>query len=138
MTPIRVLGIDDNELIGETFARVFAEEPGFTWVGTRSTAEGLLQAVQDTAADVVLLDLDMPGPDPITALQDLTLNAPDVRVIVLSGHVRRDLIDRAIEAGAYGYLSKNDDGEVLLESIRAVSRGEFVLGQGSASELRLE
>jgi DNA-binding NarL/FixJ family response regulator len=87
---------------------------------------------------VVLLDLDMPGPNPIEVLRELTVQSPDVRVIVLSGHVRRELIDRAIEAGAYGYLSKNDDGGVLVDSIRAVARGEFVLGQGSASELRLD
>jgi DNA-binding NarL/FixJ family response regulator len=70
----------------------------------------------------------MPGPDPFEALEDLRRQCPNTRAIMLSAYVRDHYIDAAVNAGAWGYLCKNDDPETIIDAIRKVSRGEFVFG----------
>jgi DNA-binding NarL/FixJ family response regulator len=61
---------------------------------------------------------------------------PNMRVVILSGHVRRELIDRAIESGAWGYVSKHDGADAVVAAIRSVARGEFTLGPEVQAEYR--
>lgn len=72
--------------------------------------------------------LDMPGRDPFDALAELVERCPGSRVIIFTRHARRELIDRALDAGAWGYLSKNDGEEELVKALRLVAAGEFALG----------
>jgi DNA-binding NarL/FixJ family response regulator len=136
--PIRVLCVDDNELIGDAIQIKLGLCPQhqFQWLGQLSEATDLVNEVIRRQPDVVLLDIDMPGKDPIEALRQVMEFVPHVRVLMLTAHVRRDLIERAIEAGAWGYLSKYSGGETIVEAIQAVYRGEFMLGPGVASAYR--
>lgn len=125
---IRVLCVDDNPLVADAVTTRLDLAGGFECVGHLLDATTLLDEVARLRPDVVLMDLDMPGAEPFEMMRMLSGTHPDTRVLVLSGHVRRDLLDRAIEYGAWGYLSKNDDAETLVAAIRRVAAGEFVLG----------
>ena len=125
--PIRVLCVDDNDLLADAIEMNLKLAGGFEWLGRLKSAGGLLKRCNHDAPDVVLLDIDMPGKDPFVALEQITESCPDVRVLMLTGLVRSDLIDRAIDAGAWGYISKND-GLALIPAIKRVVSGEFVLG----------
>jgi len=125
---IRVLCVDDNPLVADAIAMRLALVGGFEWLGHQNSADELSDVVERLHPDVILMDLDMPGKDPFDAIESLSSTQPDVRVLVLSGHVRTELLDRAVEAGAWGYLSKNDDAQSLVSAIRQVDAGEFVLG----------
>ena len=126
--------MDDNPLIADAIATRLALVGGFDWLGHRDSADHLSAVVQRLEPDVILMDLDMPGEDPFDAIASLASTHPDARVLVLSGHVRRELLDRAIEVGAWGYLSKNDDVQSLVLAIQQVASGEFVLGPAVAIE----
>lgn len=130
---IGVLCVDDNRFVAEAIQEQLSSDEGFTWLGHQLDAEDLLSHVQRLKPDVVLLDIDMPGPNPFEALQEVSEQCPDVAVLILSGYVKPELIDRAIDAGASGYLSKGDDAETLLADIQRAAHGEFVLGNISAS-----
>jgi two-component system response regulator DesR len=134
--PIRVMCVDDNELIGDAIQIKLELMGGFDWLGQLYTADQLVDECLRRKPDVVLLDIDMPGEDPLEVLRKLTEFAPQVRVLMLTGHVRRDLIERAIESGAWGYLSKYTGGEAIVQAIRNVTRGEFVMGPGVAAAYR--
>ena len=133
-----MLCADDNELIGDAIQIKLnlCPEHQFEWLGQLQEATDLVNEAIRRQPDVVLLDIDMPGKDPIEALRQLTEFMPSVRVLMLTAHVRRDLIERAIEAGAWGYLSKYSGGETIVDAIQSVFRGEFVLGPGVASAYR--
>jgi DNA-binding NarL/FixJ family response regulator len=133
-TQIRVLCVDDNPLVADAVATRLTLAGGFRWLGHLTGAEGLGDAVARERPDVILMDLDMPGEDPFEAIRVLSATQPDVRVLILSGHVRSELIDRAIEAGAWGYLSKSDGVDTLVSAIERVAAGEFVLGPEVATE----
>jgi DNA-binding NarL/FixJ family response regulator len=98
------------------------------FAGHLSNAEDLVQEVKQTKPDIVLLDIEMPGPDPFEAMEDLRRQCPNVRTIMLSAYVRDHYIDAAVNAGAWGYLCKDDDPEAIIHAIRDVASGAFVFG----------
>ena len=131
--PIRVLCVDDNDFVAEAIERKLRREPGFEWAGWLPDTIDLTERVRQSGADVVLLDVDIPGRDSFEALAELSAGEPSIRVIMLSGHVRSDYIDRAVEAGAWGYLSKGEENDVILDAIRRVAAGGFALGNEAES-----
>src|SRR5690606_23873630 len=91
--PVKVLCVDDNAAVAEAIELKLGLEPSLRWVGRLEAADGLLDEVATTGAQVVLLDIDMPGRDPFHALEELSQKFPDVRAIMLSGYIGDDLID---------------------------------------------
>lgn len=132
--PIRVLCVDDNDFIAEAMRRMLKPALGFEWLGWLAEADGLIDAYRDKKPDVTLLDIDMPGADGLTVLRSLLKDFPEARVIMLSGHVRREYIDSALEAGAWGYLSKGEQSDVIVAAVRQVAAGEFALVGEAATE----
>ena len=126
--PIRVLCVDDHALLIEGFRSRLALEPDMEIIGQLGDAKALVQEADRLAANVVLLDIEMPGPDPFEVLAELTRRLPDVRTIMLSAHVRDHYIDAAFKAGAWGYLSKSDEPDRIVDAIRSVVHGEFAFG----------
>jgi DNA-binding NarL/FixJ family response regulator len=133
---IRVMCVDDNDFVAEAIRRKLSLDPNFTWAGWLPEARQLVEKVKESKADVVLLDIDMPGKDSFEALSELAAACPSARVIMLSGYVRSDYIDRAVEAGAWGYVSKNENTETILAAIQQVARGGFAMGSEVEAELR--
>jgi DNA-binding NarL/FixJ family response regulator len=121
----RVLCVDDHEFLAEGLKARLAVTDDLAFVGWLPTAQGLLAKVKETGAEVVLLDIEMPGPDPFEAIGDIRRRFPDVKVLVLSAHVRDHYFESAVEAGAWGYLSKGDRPDALVDAIRRAAKGEF-------------
>jgi NarL family two-component system response regulator LiaR len=125
---IRVLCVDDHPFVVEGLRSRLALEPDLEFAGHLSTTEGLAAEAERLRADIVLLDIEMPGPDPFAAMDDLSRQGSRSRVILLSAYVRDHYIDAAVKAGGWGYLSKNDLPEAIIDAIRRVARGEFAFG----------
>lgn len=139
---IRVLCVDDSRDITEQLGQCIAHQPDMESVGSLSTATNLQVELEKSRPDVVLLDMTMPGDDPLVALRELTDAARAVsggnasgggrravRVIVLSGRSDQEAVDSAVSAGAWGYISKGADIPVILEAIRDVARGNVAFGE---------
>jgi DNA-binding NarL/FixJ family response regulator len=126
-TLIKVLCVDDAAPIVQAVQRKLELEGGFAFVGMLPSADTLIEEVERTRPHVVLLDIDMPGRDPFDAMAELARRFPDVRVVMLSGHIRRELIDSAFAAGAWGYLSKNDSVSEIPAGVRRVQAGEVIM-----------
>jgi len=125
---ISLLCVDDNVSVCEAIRIKVELSGGIEWVGRLEHAGDLVSEVKRLKPDVVLLDIDMPGKDSFEALAEVVEANPDARVLILSGYVQNELIDRAVEAGAWGYISKNEGTEVIVSAIRSVAKGDFVLG----------
>jgi len=126
---LRVLCVDDNPLVLEALGLKLSLLTGFHWLTPLSSADELVAEVRRQMPDVVLLDIDMPGRDPLEALAELTLNEPLTRVLMFSGLSRGDLVERAIDAGAWGFLSKHADLEAIVSAIHLVASGQFFLSE---------
>jgi DNA-binding NarL/FixJ family response regulator len=125
---IRVMCVDDHACLLEGLEARLKGTRDIEVVARLSSAEDLVAEARQHNVNVVVLDIEMPGPDPFEALEDLRRQLPNVRTIMLSAYVRDHYIDTAVAAGAWGYLSKNDDPETIVDAIRKVASGEFVFG----------
>ncbi len=132
---IRVLIADDHPIVREGLRRIAGDQPGIAVVAEAASADLALQRVKDTAIDVMLLDVSMPGPTFIEVLQEVRREHPSIRVLVLSVHPEDQWAVRALRAGAAGYLTKDHSPEQLIEAIRKVYRGGKYVSAALAERL---
>jgi two-component system response regulator DesR len=123
----RVLCVDDNDYICEAIRRRMEREEGFCYVGSLSAADDLVEEAVRTRAQLICLDMNMPGKDPLEAVRELAERCPGVRVVALSAYLQDDIIDRALDAGLAGYISKSEEPVVLMAALRRIVAGEVVL-----------
>ncbi|HKE89027.1 MAG TPA: response regulator transcription factor [Gemmatimonadales bacterium] len=121
----RLLIADDHPIVREGLRRVVEDAPGggITVVGEASDGDELLAQVGSVDADVVLLDITMPGPGFVETIHRLRALRPRIRVLVLSVQPEDQFAVRALKAGASGYVSKNLSPEQLVTAIHEVVRG---------------
>lgn len=122
-TAIRIFIADDHPIVRQGLRRIVETDPGLVISGEAGDAAALFAALQTTATDLVLLDVSMPGGLFLETLRDLRARHPSIRVLVLSVHPEDQWAERALRAGASGYLTKDHSPDQLLEAIRRVYRG---------------
>lgn len=128
---VRVLCVDDHAVLIEGLAARFALEDGIELVGRCPGATRLVEECDRLKPDVVILDIEMPGPDAFEVADRLMHRDGGVRVMVLSAHVRDVFITAAFRAGASAYFAKSDELSDIVRGIYDVARcrpTEFVLG----------
>jgi DNA-binding NarL/FixJ family response regulator len=133
--PWRLLLVDDHALFREGLAGLFAYQDDFLIVGEASDADTALQQVAALSPDIVLMDIDMPGEDGISATRRLKAEFPDVTVVMLTVHDATDKLLEAIKAGAQGYLVKNIRTAELLDQLRGLKRGEAAITRRMAARI---
>jgi DNA-binding NarL/FixJ family response regulator len=134
MTTIRVALVDDHAVVRSGLEQLLGGEPDLEVVGTASDGDEALELVRRTRPDVVLMDLQMPGTDGVTATRRI-VEEVGTDVLVLTSFSDAPRIVAALDAGAVGYLLKDAEPEDLVEGIRAVSRGESPLHPRAARQL---
>jgi DNA-binding NarL/FixJ family response regulator len=127
-SPIRVLCVDDHAFLVDGLRARFALEKDIACIGRLSSADGLAAEVQRLRPNIVLLDIEMPGADPFEAAAEVRRLEPEARVVFLSAYVRDHYISSAFQAGAWGYFSKSDETEAIIQGLRRVAAGEFAFG----------
>ena len=123
----KVLVADDFPLVRDGFAAALARDPRIEVVGFAVDGVDALGKTRALAPDVVLLDLRMPRMSGLMALTQLTVEMPEVRVLVVSELSCDDSVVDAVAAGAAGFISKHITGDELCEAIHAVRRGEAAI-----------
>jgi DNA-binding NarL/FixJ family response regulator len=124
---IRILCVDDHPEIRRLFELVMRDHEEFELVGTSQSADELETLVEELTPDVVVLDISMDGRDPLEALKAVRIRVPDVRFLVCSSWDDEEIIQRALAAGATGYLVKDGVFDELTRAIRTVAKNEKVV-----------
>lgn len=123
MKSIRVLIVDDHEIVREGLQILLAEEPDFEVVGTAGDGAVAVGLAQETKPDVIIMDLVMPGLNGIEATRRLHAQNPEARVLVLTTFADDQRVREAIQAGATGYLLKDVLKADLLRALRDAAAG---------------
>jgi len=129
---IRLLIIDDHEMVREGLKAMLVAEPDFEIVGDAANAEQALELIERLHPDVVLLDIRLPGVSGIDLCSNVTSLYPQTAVIILTTFAEESLVAQCIQAGARGFIVKDIERFDLKRSIRAVARGEAVIDSKAA------
>ncbi|MGW6390594.1 response regulator [Streptomyces sp. NPDC055103] len=125
--PIRVVIADDEPLIRAGIRMILISDPDIEVVGEAADGRAAVEAARAHAADVVLLDIQMPVLDGLSALPELRRAAPAARVIVLTTFGERENVLRALEHGGAGFLLKDTAPAELIRAVQAAAAGDAYL-----------
>lgn len=135
MKKTRILLVDDHALVRLGLITLLNDQPDMEVVGEASTAAEAVSATERLRPDVVLMDIRLPGEGGIEATRQVTARFPDSKVVMLTSFADDELILRAINAGAMGYVLKQVGNDELLRAIQAAARGEALLDPSTTARL---
>jgi len=124
---IRVLLVDDQEIVRQGIATILRYAPGIEVVGQAENGRQAVDLAFSLTPDVVLMDVKMPVLGGIPATREIIEQLPETRVVILTTYDTDDLVFEGIKAGAQGYLLKDVRGETIVEAVRGVMAGESQL-----------
>jgi two-component system, NarL family, response regulator DevR len=127
MKKIRVMVVDDHALVRLGLITLINDQESMQVVGEAGSAGEAMSAVERLRPDVVLMDIRMPGEGGIAATRQICDGYPEIKVVILTSFADDELVMRAIQAGAVGYVLKEADNEELLRAIGAAANGKSVL-----------
>ena len=127
---IRVLVVEDQNTIRQVLKRYLESEPDLEIVGFAPNGQVAIEKVKEVKPDVVLMDVDMPVMNGLTATKIISERFFGTKVLILTIHDEEKHLNRALQVGARGYLLKNTPSEELVNAIRYVQKGYFQLGPG--------
>ena len=127
MTPVRVLLVDDDDLMRAGLTAVLSSDETIDVVGEAPDGRAAVERAIELRPDVVLMDVRMPGLDGIAATRELLAVSPDAKVVVLTTFEQDDYIFGALSAGASGFLLKRTRPEELIAAIHTVAAGDSLL-----------
>ncbi|MDX1642095.1 MAG: response regulator transcription factor [Balneolaceae bacterium] len=133
----RILIVDDHAVVRKGVIGIIESEGDLEVTFQFETAEQLLERLDDVEADVMIIDISLPGMNGIELVKNVIFQRPDQKILILSRHEESIYAERALRAGAKGYVMKFEAGEVLLKAIRKVLSGRLYVGEEIGEKLLL-
>lgn len=132
---LRILVVDDDALIRDSLKMLLELEKDFEVIGTACDGQQAFDWCQRHKPDIVLMDIRMPVLDGVLGTKKIKASYPDVRVVILTTFQDDEYIKEALKNGAEGYILKSQPADSIVESLRAVAKGNIVLERNVASSL---
>lgn len=132
---VRVLLVDDHEIVRLGLKTLLGDIPWIEVIGEVGTAEAALQAIATHLPDVIVMDIRLPGESGIDACQQIVDRWPQMKVIMLTSYDEDDLIFKALQAGASGYVLKQVGNQPLIDALDAVRQGAALLDPSATLRL---
>jgi DNA-binding NarL/FixJ family response regulator len=127
MRDLRILLVDDHEVVRLGLNALLSRHPRFEIVGEAGTADEALAKARVQKPDVIVMDVRLPGRSGIDATREIIAVLPDTKIIVLTSYADDDLLMDAVAAGASGYVLKQIGSDDLVRALESVARGEALL-----------
>lgn len=124
MEKIKLILVDDHQLVRAGIANLLSGEPGFEIIGEAADANSFFGLLEQLQPDIAILDIALPGLSGIGITKRLSREYPSISILILSMHTSEEFVFNAINSGARGYLPKNTSRKELIEAIYAIHRGE--------------
>lgn len=125
--PIRLLLVDDHQVVRVGLRTVLHNNQGITVVGEAESKTGAVREAKRLKPDIVLMDVRLPDGSGVEAAREILARSPTTGILFLTSYAEDDSVMAAVLAGAHGYVLKNIDAGLLIRSIHAVSNGQSIL-----------
>lgn len=135
---IRIIIADDHAVMRAGLKELLGQRGAISIVGEADNGDRVVELVAQLPADVLLLDVSMPGPPFLDVLHRVREVAPSLRILVLTMHPEDQFAARALRAGASGYLTKSRTPEELLEAVTRIARGGRYISTALAERIALQ
>lgn len=132
---IKILIVDDHDLVRTAFCRMLESKEGFKVVGEARSGEEAVRIAREVQPDVVLMDVKMPGIGGLEATRKLTRVSSDLKVLVVTVCEDDIIPSRLLQAGAFGYITKSAKEEEMIQAIRSVHSGVRYISPAIAQQL---
>lgn len=132
---MKILIVDDDALIRDGLKIIFELEDGFTVSGTAASVKDAIDSCKKEKPDIVLMDIRMPEVDGVIGTKLIKENFHDVKVVILTTFKDDEYIKEALKNGAEGYILKNQPADSIVESLKAVFKGNMVLQRDVADSV---
>lgn len=132
---IRVVVVDDHPMVAEGIEAILESYDDINVIATLSNGQDVIDGIEDLAPDVILMDLNMPGLNGLTATEMILERRPETRILVLSMHDSPEYIATALGHGARGYILKDVPTDEIKQAIDTVMRGEQYMCLGAEGAL---
>jgi DNA-binding NarL/FixJ family response regulator len=128
MSSSSILLVEDHAGFARALLNMLGQNPSLKVEAVAESAEAALQYLESSGVDLVLVDYSLPDTNGINLLEELRLQHPDLPCAILSGHLSLQHARRALEAGARGYLIKDNPGGILT-GIQSILKGEIYISE---------
>lgn len=135
MDPIRLMLVDDHDLVRTSLKAFLDAQAGMLVVAEASNGQDALRLAQESAPNVTIMDITMPGVDGLETTRRMRAACPECKVLALTVHTDKQYFFEMLSAGAAGYVTKDAAAEDLLDAIHAVADGQVYLQPALASWL---
>lgn len=138
MKKIRVLLVDDHAVVRAGYRTLLENAPDINVIAEAASGEDACRHFADLGPDVVIMDLSLPGIGGLEAIRHIILRDHDASILVFSMHDDTAFVEKALSAGAKGYITKNSAPETMIEAVRKVAAGSTFLDHQLAHNLALQ
>ena len=135
---IKVLLVDDHELVRMGIKRLLQDVPGLKVVGEAGSGEEAVLLARELIPDVVILDVNMPGIGGLEATRKMKRHNPDIKVLALTIYEDEPYPSRLLQAGAAGYITKGCDPEEMIRAIRTINSGQCYITPVIAQQIAIK
>lgn len=136
-TPLRILVVDDHPIVRRGLVELINDERGMRACCEAADSAQALKVIAAGRPDVAIIDLSLGGESGLDLVEAVTRDHPSVRILVLSGHDERLYADRALKAGALGYIMKDRAPTELMAAVRRVAAGKSYVSEETAERILL-
>jgi DNA-binding NarL/FixJ family response regulator len=131
----KIFVVDDHPIVRQGLALLINREPDLTVCGEAEDAQTAVQSVATAKPDILVVDISLNGPDGLDLLKDIRLRYPDLPVLILSMHDESVYAERALRAGAQGYIMKQEATEKVLVALRRILSHEIYVSERIANRM---
>ncbi|MGM0746174.1 MAG: response regulator, partial [Bacteroidota bacterium] len=134
----RIYIVDDHPLMRKGLAMTLEKEVGFELIGQAESAEVAMNEILDLKPDAAIVDISLPGMNGIELVKNLLHQMPELRILIVSRHDEELYAERALRAGAKGYLMKLEAVDVLIQALQQILNGGIYLSNKIGNKLLMK